>query len=102
MAMSSTTLSVLSFALTSWLEGSSQLRTSLVNPSALTLRHDDTLSINPTLPAETNHAPHPLHRLIRWFGKPQRDLDEVEKTVLGILDVSVRSTYARAALRSCR
>ncbi|KAL5525041.1 hypothetical protein ACEPAF_8910 [Sanghuangporus sanghuang] len=93
-SLSSVNLSVLGFALNSWLDGSAQLRRSLILfPLDLgNTSHDD----EPPSPSQQHssssgddEAPARLiDRCMRWFSKPAKDLDEVEKAILGVLDLS--------------
>lgn len=77
---------LLSFALSAWVEGSSQLRTALLLLAADVpsepvnrrdrrrfLQHNDLKTI-----------------LYEWFISPGRDLDDQEKTAIAILDLAVR------------
>ena len=88
--VSSTSLSILSFALNSWLDGSSQLRRSLV---LFPLRDQNSQSdtrLEVGGEREREAARIPLgRRLLKWLMQPSRELSEVERLVLGTLDVSV-------------
>ena len=93
--MSSLNLSVLSFALSSWLDGSAQLRRSLILfPLDLgNVLHDDEPSSSTHEdggPSEESHQSRLVDRCIQWLTKPAKDLNEAEKAILGALDVSVR------------
>ena len=77
---------LLSFALSTWVEGSSQLRTALLLLAAdipsepvnrrdgrQFLRHNNLKTI-----------------LYEWFISPGRDLDDEEKTAVALMDLAVR------------
>ncbi|EJD04726.1 uncharacterized protein FOMMEDRAFT_153804 [Fomitiporia mediterranea MF3/22] len=97
--VSSVNLSVLSLALSSWLDGSAQLRRSLILfPLELGIApsHDSNSSSSPALASQDDSDPprretEPIRlvdRCLQWFTKPARDLDEVEKVIVGALDLS--------------
>lgn len=104
MAMSSVDLSVLTFALSSWLDGSAQLRRSLIFlPLGIGGHHE---AVSASNSARRGHAgvngatgrdnrTFSRGRLVDWFAswlqRPERDLDETEKSLMGVLDVSVSS-----------
>ncbi|KAI5117271.1 hypothetical protein M0805_001001 [Coniferiporia weirii] len=90
--MSSVNLSILSFALSSWLDGSAQLRRSLI---LFPLELGGATSVHPN--GEPPSPPQPdagaaqnrfVDKLLQWLVKPARDMDEAEKALLGALDVS--------------
>jgi hypothetical protein len=78
---------LLSFALSVWVEGSSQLRTAL-----LLLAADI-----PSEPVNRRDGPRFLRHndvktmLCEWFITPGRDLDDEEKTAVALLDLTVRN-----------
>ncbi|TDL27167.1 hypothetical protein BD410DRAFT_836230 [Rickenella mellea] len=103
MSMSSTTLSVLGFALNSWLEGSAQLRNTLISNALGFNRRPDSVSrpsISSSAPSNPNNrqvGEVPLsYRLTRWLRKPERDLDEFEKTAMGLIDVTTSFILLKA------
>jgi hypothetical protein len=79
--------SLLSFALSTWVEGSSQLRT------ALLLRAADI----PSEPVNRRNGRRLLQHndlrttLYEWFITPGRDFDDEEKTAVACLDLVVRA-----------
>ena len=87
--IASANLSFLSFALNTWLDGSAQLRRSLIlfpfggqaSTRVADLRAEE---------ERERDQPRFRQRLLRWFLKSPRDLNESERLVLGALDVSVR------------
>ncbi|KAH8115074.1 hypothetical protein DFH11DRAFT_1507978 [Phellopilus nigrolimitatus] len=88
--MSSVNLSILSFALSSWLDGSAQLRRSLILfPLELGhVRHDDDSPPNSSQAEADSPETGLIGRCLQWLTRPAKDLDEVEKAVLGALDIS--------------
>ena len=87
--IASANLSILSFALNAWLDGSAQLRRSLILfPFGGQASASDA---GPGVEEERGRdQPRIGQRLLRWILKSPRDLNESERLVLGALDVSVR------------
>ena len=92
--LSSINLSVLSFALSSWLDGSAQLRRSLILfPLGTQDAHDVNDRSNSTSSTDSRNDQENLSsRCWKWFTRPVKELDEAEKALVGALDVSVRLT----------
>ena len=103
--MSSVDLSVLTFALSSWLDGSAQLRRSLIFLPLGIGGHREQ-GVPPASPrraqstgigsGRANGGPS-RGRLADWCAwwlqKPDRDLDETEKSLMGMFDVSVSKQF---------
>lgn len=97
--ISSLNLSFLSFALSSWLDGSTQIRRSL---ALLPLEHSGsdvlTADVRAATQASTSSAASTSmrERLFRYahmiLRKPNEELSETGKAVVGLLDVSVRTS----------
>ena len=79
---------ILAFALSSWVEGLTQLRTVLVAPGFRREEEVEDISDPPHLPANASWK----ERLIAWFnrsGRPDVDMDDTERTTLAVVDSSV-------------
>jgi len=82
---------VLAFALSSWVEGLTQLRTVLVAPAFRRDDEEDTLEPL-ALPADATWK----ERIIAWFNRPGRpdvDIDDRERATLALVDTSVCSAF---------
>ena len=102
-SLSSVNLSVLGFALNQWLDGSAQLRRSLIlfpldlgngtyddEPTTSTREHSSS--------SDNEGQARLIDRVTQWFTKPAKDLDETEKAILGVLDLSVRAALTSLML----
>ncbi|THG93609.1 hypothetical protein EW145_g8332, partial [Phellinidium pouzarii] len=97
--MSSVNLSILSFALSSWLDGSAQLRRSLILfPLEFGSVHHDSEPPSSSQAAASSGELEQLSlvdSLLQWLTRPAKDMNEAGKAVLGALDISSSVLFLR-------
>ena len=77
----------LAFALSSWVEGLTQLRTALLMPYLPRYGREDDHDINPSRP----HGPW-KDRILAWLMRRGREMDDMERMSLGVVDVTVSAS----------
>ena len=74
----------LAFALSSWVEGLTQFRTALLMPYLPRDGQEDDYNVNPAPPNDAWKD-----RILSWLTRKGRDMDDMERMSLGVLDVTV-------------
>lgn len=92
MPSSSARTAALAFALSSWIEGLTQLRTVLLTPGMRREDEEDYQEFTPVTPNATWKE-----RMMSWLnrnGRPDIEMDDLERTSLGAVNIVVSTQQA--------